>query len=408
MMPRQSCDVAIIGAGPFGLSAAAHLGTVGAEYRIFGEVMGFWRGHMPKGMLLRSEWDGSSFSDPEASHGLAAFEQATGARLPVRIPLDDYVRYGTWFQQRAVPSVDARTVRLVESNGGGFVLTLDDGEAVTARRVVVATGLAGFERRPAALTGIPRDAVSHTSEEQDLGRFRGRRVMVVGGGQSALESAALLSEGGASVEVLTRTPVVHWLAQPGHISRETGRLAHILYPPGAVGPLGINWIVQLPDLYRALPRALQPRVAARALRPAGSGWLRPRVTDVVFTTGKEITGAVPGSGGLRLALGDGSERTVDHVLLGTGYRIDVRRYPFLSAELARRVDQRGGEPVLGRGFESSVAGLHFLGAASVRSYGPLMRFVAGTGYAAKALARQVRGDVPAAKTATVAEAGVAD
>ncbi|HEY7035979.1 MAG TPA: FAD-dependent oxidoreductase, partial [Thermomicrobiales bacterium] len=338
----KTCDVAIVGAGPYGLSAAAHLGAIGADYRIFGEVMGFWRRQMPVGMLLRSEWDGSSFSDPAASFGLAAFERATGTTMPERIPLDAFVRYGTWFHQQTVPDVDPRTVRLVEANGGGFLLTLEDGEAVTARRVVVATGLSGFERRPAVLTDLPRDLVSHTSEERDLGRFRGRRVMVVGGGQSALESAALLSDGGASVEVVTRTPVVHWLGQQGHISRESGRLAHILYPPGAVGPLGINWIVQLPDLFRSLPTALQNRVATRALRPAGSGWLRPRVTDVVFTTGKEIARASAGPGGLRLTLSDGSERTVDHVLLGTGYQIDVMRYPFLSPELARRVDHRGG------------------------------------------------------------------
>jgi hypothetical protein len=399
----QTCDVAVIGAGPFGLSAASHLGAIGAEYRIFGEVMGFWRRHMPIGMLLRSERDGSHFSDPDSRYRLDAFEQAMGIKLPVRVPIEDYVRYGEWFRQNAVPDVDARTVRLVEPVDGGYLLTLEDGEPVKARRVVVATGLAGFAHYPPALAGMPGELVSHASAERDLTRFRGQRVIVVGGGQSALESAALLSEGGAAVEVVTRTRVVHWLSQPGHISRESGRLAHVLYPPGAVGPVGINWIVQLPDLYRALPRSLQGKVSTRALRPAGSGWLRPRVTDVVFTTGRGIAGASPAANGLHLTLSDGSERSVDHVLLGTGYRIDVMGYPFLSPDLARRIAQRGGEPVLGRGFESSVSGLHFLGAASVLSYGPLMRFVAGTGYAGRALARSVRGDVSSTAMAPIAE-----
>jgi hypothetical protein len=404
----QTCDVAIIGAGPYGLAAAAHLSAIGAEYRIFGGVMRFWREQMPIGMVLRSERDGTNISHPARTYGLGVYEQDVGAKLGARIPLDEFVRYGEWFQRRAVPSVDARNVRLVEATANGYVLTLEDGEPLTARRVVVATGLAAFPRRPAVFAEISRDLVSHTCEERDLGRFGGRRVLVVGAGQSALESAALLGERGAEVEVVTRRPLIHWLGQMGDLSRSSGRWAHILYPPGAVGPPGINWIVELPDLFRSLPAALQTRVAARALRPAGSGWLVPRVTGVAFTAGREITGATPESDALRLTLSDGSERSIDHVLLGTGYHVDVMRYPFLSPELARRVEQRGGEPVLGAGFESSVPGLHFLGAASAHSYGPLMRFVAGTGYAGRALARRFRSELPAAQTATVAEAGVAD
>jgi thioredoxin reductase len=390
-----TCDVAIIGAGPYGLGVAAHLRAAGVGYRIFGEVMGFWKHQMPIGMLLRSERDGSHFSDPMGAYRLAAYERVIGAELPERTPLDDYVRYGEWFQQQAVPDVDARMVRHVAPADTGFTVTLDDSDVVSARRVVVATGLAAFANRPGPLAGLSCELVSHSCEERDLGRFRGQRVAVVGAGQSALESAALLSEGGARVEVVCRHPEVYWLAQTGHISRESGRLAHILYPPGAVGPLGINWIVQLPGVYRALPVGLQTKVSRRALRPAGSGWLRPRVGNVVFTTGREITRATPDAAGLRLTLSDGGERHVDHVLIATGYRVDVGRYPFLAPELARRVAQRDGHPILGRGFESSVPGLHFVGAASAVSYGPLMRFVAGTGYTAKAIARAIGGQAPA-------------
>jgi FAD-dependent urate hydroxylase len=382
-------DVVVIGAGPYGLSAAAHLRAAGVAVRVFGEVMEFWERQMPVGMLVRSEWDGSHFSDPARAFTLGAYERATGQRLPERIPLAEFVRYGQWFQRQAVPDVEPRRVVQVEPRGAGFAVRLDDGEATTARRVVVATGLAGFASRPEVFAPLPPSLVSHASEESDLSRFAGQRVAVVGAGQSALESAALLVEGGAEVEVLTRRPVVHWLGQ-GHNTRESGRLAHLVYPPGAVGPLGVNWIVQLPSLYRALPRTLQDRVAVRALRPAGSGWLRPRLSGVPITTGVGVLGARPVSGGVGLTLSDGTTREVGHVLLGVGYRIDVDRYAFLDPALRRAIATRDGHPELGAGFESSVPGLHFLGAASMPSFGPLMRFVAGTAFTAKALTRSVR------------------
>jgi hypothetical protein len=230
--------------------------------------------------------------------------------------------------------------------------------------------------------------VSHASEAPELALFRGRRVAVIGAGQSALENAALLSEAGAEVEVLTRQPAVNWLAT-GQNKREAGWLEHLLFPPVAVGPVGINWIVQLPDLYRALPRPAQDWVAGKALRPYASGRLRQRLAGVPITTGVTATQAEARAAGLRLTLSDGSVREVAHVLLGTGYRIDVDHYTLLDSALRRAIKRRDEHPALGAGFESSVPGLHFLGAASTRSFGPLMRFVAGTGYAGRALTLRV-------------------
>jgi hypothetical protein len=188
--------------------------------------------------------------------------------------------------------------------------------------------------------------------------------------------------------VLARRPVVHWLAQ-GKNRRESGRLAHLLYPPGAVGPLGINWIAQYPALYRALPRSAQGRVAVRALRPAGSGWLRPRLTGVPITTGAGVTEAVPIPDGLRLTLSDGSMREVAHVLIGTGYQIDVDRYALLDPALRRAIARRDNHPDLGAGFESSIPGLHFLGAASMPSFGPLTRLVRAAGMKTRDLGREL-------------------
>jgi hypothetical protein len=80
---------------------------------------------------------------------------------------------------------------------------------------------------------------------------------------------------------------------------------------------------------------------------------------------------------------------VDHVLFGTGYQVDIRRYPFLAPSLADGVERAGGFPVLRTGLESSVPGLHFLGAPAAWSFGPILRFVSGGWYAGRAVVEAV-------------------
>jgi len=130
-------------------------------------------------------------------------------------------------------------------------------------------------------------------------------------------------------------------------------------------------------------------VSTRCIRPAGSGWLRPRVAEVTISCGRFATSAEERDGAVWLQLDDGSERIVEHVLLGTGYAIDVMRYPFLAPELTAQLETAAGYPRLRPGLESSVAGLHFLGAPAAWSFGPVMRFVVGTWYAAPAVTRRV-------------------
>src|SRR3954471_1215293 len=206
-----SCDVAIVGAGPYGLSTAAHLrGADGIATRVFGQPMSFWKS-MPKGMLLRSTWDACHIAYPSGELTLDAYGRAIGREFANPVPLDGFLDYARWFQTTAVPDVDRRRVGMVEREGDGFRLVLRDGEVVGASRVVVAAGIESFAWRPDQFRGLPRRLVSHTSHHRDLGRFAGKVVVVVGGGQSALESAALMREAGASVEVIARAPHLTWL-----------------------------------------------------------------------------------------------------------------------------------------------------------------------------------------------------
>jgi FAD-dependent urate hydroxylase len=304
------------------------------------------------------------------------------------MPRDDFIEYALWYQRRAVPDVDERLVSRLEAGGAGFRLTLSDGEAVEAERVVVATGLGSYAFRPPAFGSIPSTLAPHSSELLEPEAFRGLRVVVIGAGQSALESAALVREADADVEVIARQPEFRW-RKGGDWLREHTNFRKIFYPPGEVGPPRLQWIIELAGLFRHLPPKLKKQWHRAGYTPAGSHWLRPRLTDVAMTAGRNVVAAKAVGKRLRLALDDGTERDVDRVILGTGYRIDVGRNPLLAPELAHSVRQLGGYPLLGGGFESSVPGLHFVGAPAAETFGPLMFFVAGTKYTARALSRHV-------------------
>jgi NADPH-dependent 2,4-dienoyl-CoA reductase/sulfur reductase-like enzyme len=383
-------NVAIIGAGPYGLAAAAHLRRAGVDVHVMGEPMSFWQSSMPAGLLLRSNWTATCIAEYQGELSLDSFCAATGASFGTPVPLDRFIDYGMWVQQQVAPDVDRRPVKALEAGPGGFRLTLADGTAMSARRVVVAAGIALFANRPAAAAGLPSDLASHTGDHRDFRRFNGARVLVVGGGQSALECAALLHESGARVEVAVRQDHVIWL-HGGKYQRMLGRYAPLVYAPTDVGPMGLSRLVAVPDLFRRLPRRTQDPLAYRSIRPAGAAWLPPRLTEVPIRLGRTVVSATAQDGELHVTFADGDTQTVDHLLFGTGYRVDITRYPFLTAELTARIRRAGGYPLLGRGMESSVPGLHFLGAPAAWSFGPIVRFVSGGWYTSRELVRAIAG-----------------
>jgi FAD-dependent urate hydroxylase len=385
----ERCDVAIVGAGPYALSTAAFLHEAGADVRVYGRVMGFWE-TMPKGMFLRSFRTASSIADPDRKFSLERYEAATGRPIPSPVPLAEFISYGRWYQQEAFPNVDPRLVTLVRHSGDELELTLSDGEPVRARRVVIAAGIAPFAWRPQEFRNLRPGLVSHSSEHRVFGRFAGQRVVVVGGGQSALESAALLHEAGADVEVLVRAKSIHFL-RGERIYEKASVVRDLLYPPLGVGPPGLNLFMGIPRVYRLLPRKLAGPLAYRTIRPAGASWLRPRLAGVELGLGRAVISASAKNGKARLSLRDGGEVIADHVLLGTGYRVDIRGYSFLDPDLARAVRTRNGYPVLSPFFESSVEGLYFLGAVAATSAGPGTRFVSHTGPVAAAVTQGVTG-----------------
>lgn len=380
-------DVAIVGAGPYGMSVAAHLHKRGLQVLVFGQPMSFWSDNMPRGMRLRSPWVASNLSDPNGRFTLDAYRKQTGQQFGAPVPLQNFVSYCTWFAANTLSTIDTRRVRCIgRRHGLGYQLMLDDGDVVTTKRVVIAAGILPFARRLPILAGFSPQFSSHSSEHRDLSCFAGKRVLVIGAGQSAVESAALMHGVGAEVEVLVRRPSLIWLKH-GPLLRNPV-LGPLLYAWPDVGPAFVSHLVAHPHAFTAMPRRLQSRLAARSIRPAVAAWVEPDATGVKITCGTEVRKAERVGKIIRVQLSDGTARSVDHVFQATGYKVDISKYQVFSKDLLSQIPNVDGYPRLNHGFEA-VPGLHIVGAPAAWSFGPLMRFVAGADFAARAVTRAI-------------------
>jgi thioredoxin reductase len=386
-------DVLVIGAGPFGLSISAHLRHRGVEHTIVGRPMDTWRTHMPLGLFLKSEPYGSVISSATQGYDIATYSRLHGFDDYVDrvgpLSLERFLGYADWFTGQLVPDVRDLTVTSVTPGGGGFKVEFAEESPVVARQVIIATGLLPYAHIPSELSGLPCDLMTHSSAHRRLDQFRGRRVAVIGGGQSALQTGALLHEAGADVQVVVRRQQVSWSQQ---IAPEIRLFDYIRRPPTK---LCEGWgcaFYDSPDAFRLLPESIRVRKALTSFGPSGAWWLRDRVEGVVeVLTGHPLRWAEPHGSGVRLHL-DGPKQSsieADHVIAGTGFRIDVSRLSFLSEGIQAGLVTRANCPLVNRAGESTVPGLYFAGAHTMVSLGPGVRFISGTHATAARLARSV-------------------
>jgi cation diffusion facilitator CzcD-associated flavoprotein CzcO len=385
-------EAVVVGAGPYGLSVAAHLRHAGVETRVFGDVMASWRRHMPAGMRLKSTPDASSLSAPVPGSTIFDYCDAIGSRVLTSepaIPVELFVDYGDWFAARHVPDVDPATVVRIEWTGDRFAVHTGAGDEHRTRVVVVACGVVPYAYVPAELRHLVAadGPLTHTSEHADLGSFGGSRVAVVGGGQSALESAALLADAGAEVHVVVRAPRVLWGGPP---VADPNRGLRLTKPHSGLGEgWSLRAVSGAPWMVRHLPGPARHALVRSVLGPSGAWWLREQVegrVDVRVGTGIHAARPRP-DGGARLELVS-QERgvevlEVDRVLAATGYRVDIGRLGFLSPGIRTRVRRTGDAPLLDGSFQSSVSGLYFTGLTAAATFGPLLRFVYGTEFASR-------------------------
>lgn len=394
---KNHCDVAIVGAGPYGLSLAAHLRDAGVGFRIFGKPLDTWHRHMPSDMLLKSEGFASNLSAPNGHGTLKTYCAARNIpyedqALP--IPLDLFTRYADAFQKRFVPEVEERMVERLARVHDGFTLTLEDGECLSAKQVVLAAGVTWFAHTPSALADLTVDLLSHSFAHSEGEPFRGREVIVLGAGASAVDLAAMLGDCGASVRVVARRDFVRFHTPPD--PADASLMRQLQRPTTGIGPGWRSFFcAYTPLLFHRLPEKLRLGITQRHLGPAPGWFMRERVEGrLPMLLGRELLAAQAQGNRAMLRIRDrnGVEETLvcDHVIAATGYKPLVAKLPFMAPELSKEIATVEGTAILTDNFESSVPGLHITGPAAANSFGPLMRFMVGAEFAAPRLAAHLK------------------
>ena len=388
------CNVAIIGAGPYGLSIAAHLRARGIECRIFGRPMDTWLTRMPKGMCLKSEGFASSLYDANLEFTLGTYCKREGlpyADIGLPVPLETFTKYGLEFQKRFVPQLENKLVASLSRSSAGFQLQLAGGEDCYARTVIVAVGLTHYAYMPPLFSDMPEEFVTHSSAHHALDHFQGRSVAVVGAGASALDLAALLHQAGADVQLVARSSSIRFHDPP----RKRSLLERMRAPnTGLAYGWNLVFCTKAPGVFHRMPERFRLDFVRRTLPPA-PGWFTKQevVGKVPFHLGANVTAATARNSRVHLELtnraGERRPLVADHVIAATGYRVDLRRLTFLSPDLRSAIDDVEQTPILSSNFESSVPGLYFVGTSAANSFGPLLRFAFGARFAATHLTKRL-------------------
>jgi FAD-dependent urate hydroxylase len=378
-------NTTIVGAGPYGLTIAAHLRAAGLPFEIFGSALESWRRYMPEGMILKSEPFASNLWDPDRRFTFERYCKEKRMQYhPVGRPLSlaSFLEYAEWFRQHtASEPQDIRIVRISrKQDRSGFTMTLSDGTLFTSRQVILATGHMAFRELPAQLIQLSEPLLCHTTRMGRVKGYAGHDVTIIGAGQSALETAALLHETGARVRILIKAGRIEWNSP----SKSKSLFERILAPDAGVAA---GWksvaISELPRTFRwCFGPEKRHRFVAGSYGPGGSWWLRDRVDGrVEIQLNCEIESATPENGRVR-AVSRGPhgrhEFETDYVIAGTGFSVNIDRLDYLDPELRQSIAREvAGIPALTSRFETSVPGLYIVGIASSPVFGPIMRFMYG-------------------------------
>jgi len=376
--PAVDTTLLVIGAGPFGLAMAVQAQELGIDHVVVGQPMSFWREHMPTGMVLRSgcEWHLGPTERDTFERFLDTRGQTPSDVEP--LPLDLYLEYAEWFE--AMKGIRARSSRVtrLEQRDGRFAARLDDGTELTAEQALLALGFAPFAHIPDDLTVlVPAERSSHTRDCVAPDRFAGQRVLIVGGRQSAFESAALLAEAGAAA-----VHVCHRHETPAFVASDWSWVEPLLQRIGNEP----GWYRAMPDAERA---ALNTRFWSEG-RLKLEPWLGPRVHHESITIRPEtvVLGSELTSTSVRVRLDTGDNVEFDHVLFATGYKVDLKRVSFMSAgNLLQRIQRRDGYPVLDDSLQTTVPGLFVTSLPAAREFGPFFAFTAAVRASARIVGR---------------------
>ncbi|MFT4414202.1 NAD(P)-binding domain-containing protein [Fredinandcohnia humi] len=352
-------DVIIVGSGPFGISLASHAVSNNLKYKLFGYPMDFWKNQMPQDMFIRTPHEFVSFSDSKDELTVQRFSKETGIELVTPLPRPIFIEYANWFAKKSGIEFTKEKITKVSYNDGYYEVISESGEHYVAKNVVVATGVEHYRYLPDFLKGLPSNLVSHTSGYTTFSQFKGKKVVVLGSGQSAWEAAGLLKREGAEVELIYRKQ------GPNYAGSRENEIA--LRDVGDV-------FYHLPQEEKKEGWGQSPGSIAHFLKPFVEG-IVPQNPGVKVDKVDKVS-----ENEIQISLSNGDERIVNHIISATGFRIDIDKVPFFDNELLGAIEREEGYahfPKLNESFESSLHGLYFAGPLSSHSHGPTFRFILG-------------------------------
>lgn len=361
-------DLLVVGAGPYGLAVAAMAKARGLKTRLLGHPMEFWHRAMPRDMLLRSGKDWHLDPTGRLTYEAFAQEQGWDEDSLEPVTLERFQQYAAAFTARHELLAEPHLLTELRRDSRHFQALTTSGETIPAQRVAICAGVGPFPNLTHPLSSLPE--VEHTVSATDLVSYRGQRVLVIGGRQSAFEWAALLAEAGATaVHVVHRHPTP--VFQPSDWSWVDAMMEQAEATPG--------WFAGLsPTSREAITRRFWEEGRLK-LEP----WLAPRLArpEVTIHAEQDVLGRADGT---TYHLSGGQTLQADRVILATGYRMDLSRLPYLR-QLRSQLAVEQGFPLLDPSFESSLPGLYFTSFASTRSHGPFFGFVRGATVTARLL-----------------------
>ena len=367
-------DIVVVGAGPAGLAVAAALIDRGRRPIVIekaAHVGASWRAHYERLHL-------HTVKELSALPGMP-FPAADPRYVPRQRVVDYLDAYAAHFA--IGPRFGAEAAAIVPAEGGGWQTSLRGGEAIRSRVVVVTTGANNVPFVPAieGEAGFAGEVV-HSRSYRNAVPFKGRRVLVVGMGNTGAEIALDLAEQGVEVALSVRSPVnVVYRDVLGRPTQKTTLLLWLL--PTAIGDALARWLcdVTVGDLRRyGLRRsAISPLCE---LREHG----HTAVIDV-GTLARIKAGEIAVYPGIRrldadrAEFVDGRSAPVDSIILATGYRSGIAAmFPANAVPL----DESGlPSESIGRG---ALAGAYFVG-FDMRQPGTLRTIAGQAGIVARAI-----------------------
>ncbi|MEP7110238.1 MAG: NAD(P)-binding domain-containing protein [Ferruginibacter sp.] len=357
----------IVGAGPFGLSLSAYAKKLGIDHIIIGKPMEFWKMNMPKGMFLRSTCDWHLDVTNEYSIDKFLETRLVTCKDVEPLSLDFYLEYAEWFiEQNQLNIIPVYITELYYNSDLSYKVICEDGTVLFAQNVVVAAGLKYFKHLPAEIIDrLPAGSYSHTCDFVNMALMKDKRVLILGGRQSAFEWAALLQEAGAKMI---------------HISHRHNCPAFKTSEWAWVNDLVAN-LENDPAWFRKLSPE-EKDDAGKRLWSEGRLKIEPWLEKRIMKQNVQIWSSTQigycnrlANNELDISLDNGTRFIVDHIIFATGYKVAISDLPFFAnGNILSGLSIQNDFPVLDESFQTNLPGLYITGLPASQDFGPYFGF----------------------------------